>query len=149
MSWKIRTSACMLNKLRCHAHFLFSTNQITWSRLLIQIHILNDKQCKSRSVSFFRSQQIWIYTVFKDRAYPGSAGPGLKDIFDLWFVQWTVTRMLTFTIKVVFFYLKWQVLWLWILTVLCVCVCVCVCTNDAVFKPGSAEPRYAPLLQMV
>ena len=28
-------------------------------------HILNDKQCKSRSVGFFRSQLIWIYTVCK------------------------------------------------------------------------------------
>ena len=49
------------------------------SRLLIQIHILNDKQCKSRSVGFFRSQLIWIYTVCKDRAYPGSAGQGFSN----------------------------------------------------------------------
>ena len=27
--------------------------------------ILNDKQCRSRSVCFFRSQLIWIYTVCK------------------------------------------------------------------------------------
>ena len=52
----------MLNKLRCPAHFYFSANQITWSRLLIQVHIFNDKQCRSRSVGFFRSQLIWIYT---------------------------------------------------------------------------------------
>ena len=26
-----------------------------------------------------RSQLIWIYTVCKDRAYPGSTGPGLND----------------------------------------------------------------------
>ena len=52
----------MLNKLRCHAHFQFSANQITWSRLLIQIHILYDKQCRSRSVGFFGCQLIWIYT---------------------------------------------------------------------------------------
>ena len=31
----------LLNKLRCHSLFKFSANQITWSRLLIQIHILN------------------------------------------------------------------------------------------------------------
>ena len=31
----------MLNKLRCHAQFKFSANQIAWSRLLIQIHSLN------------------------------------------------------------------------------------------------------------
>ena len=57
-----------------------SANQITWSRLLIQIHILIYKQCRSRSVGFFRSQQIWIYTVCKGRTYPGSAGPGLKAL---------------------------------------------------------------------
>ena len=67
----------ILNKLRCHTHFWFSANQITWSKLLIQIHILNNKQCRSRSVGFFRSQLIWIYTVCKVRAYMGSAGPGL------------------------------------------------------------------------
>ena len=63
----------MLNKLRCHAHFLFSANQITWSRLLIQIPLLDDKQCRSRSVGFFRSQLIWIYTVCKGRVYLDSA----------------------------------------------------------------------------
>ena len=36
-----------------------SANHFDWSRLLIQIHILNDKQCRSRSVGFFRSQLIW------------------------------------------------------------------------------------------
>ena len=39
----------LLNKLSCHAHFQFSANQMMWSRLLIQIHILNGKQCRSRS----------------------------------------------------------------------------------------------------
>ena len=67
----------MWNKLRCQAHFYFSANHITWSRLLIQIHILNDKQCRSRSVGFLRSQLIWIYTVCKVRIYSGSAGLGL------------------------------------------------------------------------
>ena len=71
----------LLNKLRCHAHFQFTANQITWSRLLIQIHILNGKQCRSRSVCFFRSQLIWIYTVCKGRVYPGSAGQGLKGLY--------------------------------------------------------------------
>ena len=68
----------MLNKLRCHTHFKSSANQFSWSRLLIQIQIMNGKQCKSRSVGFFRSKLIWIYTVCKHRAYPGSAGQGLK-----------------------------------------------------------------------
>ena len=67
----------MLKKLRCHAHFHLSANQITWSRLLIHIQILNAKQCRSRSVGFFRSQLIWIYTVCKGRAHQGSAGLGL------------------------------------------------------------------------
>ena len=64
-------------KLRCHAHFEFSANQITWSKLFIQIQILNNKYCRSRSVGFFRSQLIWIYTVCKGRVYLGSAGQGL------------------------------------------------------------------------
>ena len=42
----------MLKKSRCNAHFYLSANQIAWSRLLIQILILNDKQCRSRSVAF-------------------------------------------------------------------------------------------------
>ena len=67
----------MLNKLRCHAHFQFSANRIAWSGLLLQIQILNDKQCRSRSVGFFRSQLIWIYTVWKGKVYPGSAWQGL------------------------------------------------------------------------
>ena len=36
---------------RCHSHFQFSANRITWSRLLIQIHILNGKQCRSRQLA--------------------------------------------------------------------------------------------------
>ena len=40
----------MLNKLRCHTLFEFPANQIPWSRLLIQIHTLNGKQCRARSV---------------------------------------------------------------------------------------------------
>ena len=51
------------------------------SDYLIQIidikSYMNDKQCRSRSVGLFRSQLIWIYTVCKDWAYPGSAGQGL------------------------------------------------------------------------
>ena len=70
----------MLNKLRCHAHFQFSANQITWSRLLIKIHVLNGIQNRSRSVGFFRSQLIWIYTVCKGLVYLGSAGHGLRAI---------------------------------------------------------------------
>ena len=74
----LQLTLVLLNKLRCHAHFQFSAYQITWSGLLIQIHILNDKQCRSRLVGFFRSQLIWIYTVCKDWVYPGSAGLRLR-----------------------------------------------------------------------
>ena len=43
----------------------------------MQIDILDGNQCRFRSVVFCRSQLIWIYTVCKDREYPGSAGLGL------------------------------------------------------------------------
>ena len=65
----------MLNKLRYRAHFSYSAKQITWSRLLMQMYKVNDKQCRSRSVGF-RSQLIWIYTICKDRTYTVSAGQG-------------------------------------------------------------------------
>ena len=42
----------LLLKLRYHAHFKFAAKQITWSRLLILIHIL-------------KKSLIWIYTVCK------------------------------------------------------------------------------------
>ena len=42
------------------------------------------KQCRSRSVGFFRTQLIWIYTVCKGRVHPGSAGPGLTSPLSLW-----------------------------------------------------------------
>ena len=73
----------LLNKLRCLAHFQFSANQNTQSRLLMQIHIFHDKQCRSRSVGFFfRSQLIWIYNVcIWGRAHPGSAGLQLKPVY--------------------------------------------------------------------
>ena len=45
----------MLNKLRCYAFFKFSANQITWFRWLISFHILNGKQCRSRSVGFLEA----------------------------------------------------------------------------------------------
>ena len=58
------------------------SNRMTAQKLLtlIQINILNDKQCRSRSVGFFRSQLIWIYTVCEGRAYPGSVGPGSINV---------------------------------------------------------------------
>ena len=57
----------MLNKLRGVAHplLIFSANEIIWSRLLIQIHILNDKQCSeeangSGSALFAKLGYIWV-----------------------------------------------------------------------------------------
>ena len=88
----------MLNKLNCHAHFQFSANQITWSKLLIQIHLLNGKQCRSRSVGFFRSQMIWIYTVCKGRVYLGSAGQGLRMCYLYW-PEWGKTYYLPLNVK--------------------------------------------------
>ena len=76
--WSVYLILVMLNKSKWHAHFKFSAIQFTWSKLLIKIHILHDRQCRSRSVGFCRSQLIWIYTVCKGRAYPGSSGPGLR-----------------------------------------------------------------------
>ena len=69
----------MLNEAKCRAHFWMSTNRITCVRFLIQINILNSKLCRSRSAILFRGHLIWVYTVCKDRAYPGSAGPGLNN----------------------------------------------------------------------
>ena len=39
---------------------------------------LNGKQCRSRSVGFFRSQLIWNYTVCKGKVYPGSSRTRVK-----------------------------------------------------------------------
>ena len=83
----------MLNKLRCQAYLQFSADQITRSRLLIWINILNDKQSRSRSVGFWRSQLVWIYTVCKGRVYPGSAGQGLSSAYhNMGHVKWKVFR---------------------------------------------------------
>ena len=78
-----------LNKLRCHTHFKLSANQIAWSRLMIQMYILNGKQCRSRSVGFWRSQLIWIYTICKGRVCMGSDQllPVQKGFFLLFNVQ--------------------------------------------------------------
>ena len=42
------------------------------------MHILNGKQHRYRSIGFWRSQLIWIYTVCKGWTYSGSAGLGLR-----------------------------------------------------------------------
>ena len=68
----IALNLVLLNKLRCQGLFKFSASQIT---------LLNGKQCGSRSVGFFRSQLIWIYTVCIGRIYHGSAGQRLRFDF--------------------------------------------------------------------
>ena len=67
----------MLNKLRYQARqsdYLIS--------IVLWIHILNDKQCRSRSVGFFRSQLIWIYTDCKGSVL-SSAGHWLMRIVNI------------------------------------------------------------------
>ena len=70
----IRLTLAMLNKLRCHAHFKFWANQITYSRLLIKNHILNGKQYRSRSVP----TDLDHHCLQLQGLIPGSAGPGLN-----------------------------------------------------------------------
>ena len=81
MASKYILTHVLLNKLRCHTYFQFTANQITSSGFLLKICIPNGKQCRSRSIGFFRSQLIWIYTVWKGRVYPGSAGQGLSKVY--------------------------------------------------------------------
>ena len=52
------------------------SDYLIWNFAIIS-QIFTGEQCRSRSVGFFRSQLIWIYTVCKGRVYPGSAGHGL------------------------------------------------------------------------
>ena len=51
----------LLNKLRCHTHFKFSANQITWSRLLLLIHIYTYtlEAIWSGSTLFAKTGYIW------------------------------------------------------------------------------------------
>ena len=71
-------------------YFWFLANQRTWSRLLIQTHMSNGKQCRSRSAGFYRSQLIRVYTVWKSRVYSGSVEPGLTVI--CWPLVWAAPR---------------------------------------------------------
>ena len=60
---------------------------------MIKIHILNAEQCRSRSVGFWRrSQLIRFYTVGKGRAYPSSAKPGLKCVWQQGWLWYTLHR---------------------------------------------------------
>ena len=54
---------CPAEQIKMPHPLLIFTNQITWSKLLLKIHTLNGKQCRSRSVGFWRSQLIWIYSL--------------------------------------------------------------------------------------
>ena len=71
-----KCNPCHVDKLEMpHPLTIFSLSDYL-IQVLIQIHILNAIRCRFRSAGF-RSQLIWICTVCKGRAYPGSAGPGL------------------------------------------------------------------------
>ena len=74
----------LLNKLSLPHPFLTVNQSDNWMLFVISIHKLNEKQCRSWSDGFFRSHLIWIYTVFKGNAYPGSAGQGLSLFFMSW-----------------------------------------------------------------
>ena len=51
----------MLNKDATPTSDFQQSDYLIW--VFNRIHIFNDKQCRSRSSGFFRSQLIWIYTV--------------------------------------------------------------------------------------
>ena len=81
------------------------------------MHILNGKQCRSRSVGFFRSQLIWTYTVCKGRIYPGSAGQG-------WSVLYTSNM---------FFHLLTGYIWYFFLP---------FCTREFIFVTSCFSPHF-------
>ena len=56
-------SPCLAEYIKMPRPLLISSQSDYLIRVLIEIYIFNDKQCRSRSVGFFRSQVIWIYTV--------------------------------------------------------------------------------------
>ena len=51
----------LLNKLKCHSHFQFSAKQLIWTSLLIQIHILNDNKCSSKSFGFKKPTGLHLH----------------------------------------------------------------------------------------
>ena len=67
----------MLNKLRCHPTSNFQPIRLLDPGVWYKFAYLMANSADPKSVGFFRSQLIWIYTVFKGRVYPGSAGQGL------------------------------------------------------------------------
>ena len=86
---KVVLTLILLNNLVRHTHFWLSANQITSYNVFVQIHKLNDKQCRSWSDGFFWSHLIWIYTVCKGRScheqhYKVNSGI-FNDRFDLSF----------------------------------------------------------------
>ena len=84
----------MPNKLWCHAYFQFSAYHITWSRLLIKIHIPNGKQCRSRSEAIWSGSTLFV----KDREYLGSAGLGLMYInYPMLLLSWITMQIIIIT----------------------------------------------------
>ena len=63
---KISIALILLNNLISYTHIWISANQITSYNVFVQIHKLNDKQCRFWSDGFLEA--IWsIYTVCKSR----------------------------------------------------------------------------------
>ena len=60
---KIWSYPCHAEWIKMPRPLLISSQSDYISGFLIEIRIFNDKQCRFRSVGFFRSQLIWIYTV--------------------------------------------------------------------------------------
>ena len=74
-----------------HPFLIFSQSDYLIQIVDTNAHI--GKQCRSRSVGFFRSQLIWIYNVCKGRVYPGSAGQGLIEVFYFCFQDFLKTSV--------------------------------------------------------
>ena len=65
--WKVQLTLILLNNLISHTHIWISANQIISYNVFVQIHKLDDQQCRSWSDGFFRNHLIWSYTVCKSR----------------------------------------------------------------------------------
>ena len=99
--WDIIINLVMLNKLRCHSHFLLSANQIEsgcWYKFTYLLAKSADQdQLASSEVN---CQLNWIYTVCiytvcKSRSYLGAAGP---DLYTCIFSSKVATHLATLSV---------------------------------------------------
>ena len=75
----------------CHTSHCETKYHRIWlfcNPFLIEFHIFNDKQCRSRSAGFFRSQLIWIYSLLR-KGMSCSAREGLITELLLRFLEIT------------------------------------------------------------